>query len=111
MKDFFRKTLYVGLGLANMTKEKVESAAKEIAKSAKLSEEEGRKLAEYLSEESHKAQEKMSANVKKMVDQTTKHFPTRKRIDALEARIEKLEKKLAAKSRAASRKKKTSASA
>ena len=68
MFEFAKRGLYVGLGLANMTKEKVESFAQEFAKQAKLSEEEGKKFAEYLQAESKKASAELKQNVDKLVE-------------------------------------------
>jgi len=91
MFDFARKGLYVGLGLANATKEKIESCAKEFAKEAKLTEEEGRKFAHFLQGESKKASENLRETVDGLVEAAVKRIPHRRGIKELEARIAALE--------------------
>jgi polyhydroxyalkanoate synthesis regulator phasin len=44
MLDLLKKTILTGIGIASMTKDKVEELAKKIVKETKLSEEEGKKL-------------------------------------------------------------------
>jgi len=91
MFDFARKGFYLGLGLANATKEKIESFAKEFAKEAKLTEEEGRKLANFLHGESKKAGESLKETVDGLVEAAVKRMPCRRGIKELEARIAALE--------------------
>lgn len=91
MLDFAKKSLYVGLGLATMTKDKIEAFAKEAADYAKLGEEEGRKLAEYLQAEARKARESLRENVEGLVNAAVKNLPSKRRIHRLEQRIAALE--------------------
>lgn len=91
MLDFAKKSLYIGLGLATMTKEKLESLAKDAADYAKLNEEEGRKLAEFLQAEAKKARENLRENVQSLVDTATKNLPSRSTVQRLEQRIAALE--------------------
>ena len=92
MLDFAKKSLYVGLGLATMTKEKLEAFAKEAADYAKLSEEEGRKLAEFLQTEAKKARENLRENVDGLVKGAVNSLPSKGRVHRLEQRIAALEK-------------------
>ena len=92
MFEFAKRGLYVGLGLANLTKEKVESFAEEFAKQAKLSEEEGKKFAEYLQTESKKASAELKQNVDNLVEAAVNKLPCNRVISRLEARIAALEK-------------------
>jgi len=92
MLDFAKRGLYVGLGLAYTTKEKVEAFAKEFAARSKLSEEEGRKLAEYLQAESKKASESLKETVEQLVQKAAKRLPCDRRFQGLEARLAALEK-------------------
>lgn len=96
MKDFAAKGLYAGLGLAALTKEKLEELARDFSARAKMSEEQGRKLAEYLQEEGKKAREDLGKAVEGMVQTALQHMPGQKRIEALEARVAALEAALAA---------------
>ena len=91
MFDFARKGLYVGLGLANATKEKIESFAREFAKEAKLTEDEGRKLAQFLHRESKKAGEGLKETVDGLVEAAVKRMPCRRGMKEMEARIAALE--------------------
>lgn len=91
MFEFAKKSLYMGLGLATMTKDRIESFAKDAAKYTKMTEDEGRKFAKFLQEESEKARADLESNVEGMVDKALKRTPCMKRIEKLEARIEALE--------------------
>lgn len=92
MLDFVKKSMYIGLGIAGMTKEKIESLSEELSKRTKLSEEEGKKLADYLQDESEKAKGNLRKTVEDMVDSACEKLPCRKCIGKLEARIAELEK-------------------
>ena len=92
MIEMMKKSLHVGLGLAALTKETVERVAKELAKSAKMSEDEGRKLAEYLQDESQKARDNLMATVDRMVESALSRLPAIKKIEELEKRVAELEK-------------------
>lgn len=91
MFEFAKKGLYVTLGLASATKERIDTFAKEFAKRAKLSEKEGRKLAEYLHSESKKAHKSLKENVDSMVQKAVNRMPLKSRLDRLEARVAALE--------------------
>jgi len=91
MLDFFKKTMYVGLGLATMTKEKAEAAARDLAKYAKLTEEEGHKLADYLQSESKKARTGLKETVETAVQSTMRRMPYKRKIELLEQRVAALE--------------------
>ena len=94
MLDIVRKTLLLGIGLAAMTRDKIEEAVKKIAEEDKLSEEEGRKLAEDLLKQSDEARKNLKDQVEKFVDNTLEKLnsPSRKDLQNLEERIKKLEK-------------------
>jgi len=96
MKEFAARGLYAGLGLAALTKEKIEELAKDFAARAKMSEEQGRKLADYLQEEGKKARVDLGKTVEAMVQGAMKHLPCEKRLGELEARLAALEAALAA---------------
>jgi len=53
MFDLIKKTMLTGVGLAGLTKDKIEKLAKELAKKGKLSEKEGKKLVDdkYIEED------------------------------------------------------------
>ena len=65
MIDLIKKTMFAGIGLAALTKEKVEEIAKEFVEKGKVSEQEGKKIVDDLvarSEESREA-------VRKLIDE------------------------------------------
>ena len=97
MLDTLKKTLYAGIGVAFLTKDRVEELARKLAEDAKLSQGEGKKLVdEFLrkSEESRQSVESMVASttnaaLEKALDRLD--IPRRNEIRALEARIRALE--------------------
>jgi len=93
MLDIARKTILLGIGLASMTRDKIEEAAKKIAEEDKLSKEEGRKLAEDLLKQSDEAKKNLKDQVEKLVENTLEklNIPSRKDLQKLEERIKKLE--------------------
>jgi polyhydroxyalkanoate synthesis regulator phasin len=91
MFEFAKKGFFVGLGLASMTKDRAEAFAKEFANSAKMTEEEGRKFADYIQKESKKAQKDLKQTIDKVVEKATSKMASKKRLNELEARIARLE--------------------
>ncbi|NOY81390.1 MAG: hypothetical protein GXP31_10350 [Kiritimatiellaeota bacterium] len=91
MLDFAKKGFYLGLGLATLTKDKVQSFAKEVAERTKMTEEEGKKFAQYLDAESQKARESLKENIQQVVHATVGRLPWRRRIEELETRIAAIE--------------------
>ncbi len=93
MLDLLRKSVLIGIGLAAMTKDKVEELAKKIAEENNLSEEEGRKLAQDLLKRSDEARENLKSQVEKLVKSTLEKLdiPSRADLQELEERIKKLE--------------------
>jgi len=96
MKDILRKSMFMGLGLAAMTKDKVQSVARQMAEYSKMSEEEGKKLADFLVKESRKARKELKETIDKMVGEAADKMPGKRRIAELEARVAALEAQLAA---------------
>lgn len=93
MLDIARKTILLGIGLAAMTRDKIEELARKIAEEDKLSKEEGRKLAEDLLKQSDEAAKNLKDQVEKFVENTLEKLnsPSRKELQKLEERIKKLE--------------------
>jgi polyhydroxyalkanoate synthesis regulator phasin len=93
MVDLIKKTLLAGVGLAFMTKEKAEEAAKVIVKETKIAEGEGKKFVSDLIKKSEEAK----AGVEKLVNNavhtalTKLDLPSQAEIKRLEARIRELE--------------------
>jgi thiol peroxidase len=90
MIDFIKKSMLTGLGLAYMTKEKIAETAKDLSENAKMSEEEGRKLYDYLVEESVKTRQDFEEKVSKAVNTAADKLPFNRRVDDLASRVEKV---------------------
>ena len=91
MFDFAKKGFYLGLGLATMTKDKVQALAKEVAERTKMTEEEGKKFAQYIDVESQKARDSLKENIQQLVEATAGRLPCRRQLKELEARVAALE--------------------
>jgi polyhydroxyalkanoate synthesis regulator phasin len=96
MIDSIKKALLTGVGLAAMSKDKIEAWAKNFAEEAKLAEEEGKKFVEDVlkqTEDARKnAEEQVTKFTKTALDKMGLH--TRTEYDDLKRRVEDLEKKL-----------------
>ena len=55
MLDILKRTMYAGVGLGMMAKERIEELGKDLAKQAKLSEHEGKELLDDLMKQSETA--------------------------------------------------------
>jgi len=94
MKKMLKKTLLTGIGLAVMTKDKVEQLAKKIAEEAKFPEAEGRKFVADLQKKSEEAKK----NLEKKIEDTVKKYlekldvATKKDLKEIKDRLEKMEK-------------------
>ncbi|MBD3242222.1 MAG: hypothetical protein GF331_16640 [Chitinivibrionales bacterium] len=96
MTDLISKAVYASVGLAYMTKEKVQEVGKKVVADAKVSEAEGKKFLEELQKKADEARASTMEMVNKQVSTVLKSMdiPTRKEIDALKKRIAKLEETL-----------------
>ena len=95
MQEFIKKMMLFGVGLAAMTREKTEEFVKELVKKGEMSEKEGKQLVNDLMEKSKKMTRDLETKTEEMVAATLKrlNIPTRKELDELRERIEKLEKR------------------
>ncbi|MFP4162355.1 MAG: phasin family protein [Chitinispirillaceae bacterium] len=93
MVDLFKKSVYTAIGLAVMTRDRVEEVAKRMAEDAKMSETEGRKFVDDLVKKSDETRAALEDLVNKRVEQTLKkmNICTQKELSELEKRIRKLE--------------------
>lgn len=96
MTDLLKKTLYTGVGLAYMTKEKIEELAKELIDKGKMTEKEGKELIDDLLEKSKDAKTKIESQIDHTVKETLKkmNLVTKKEYADLEQRLQDLEKKI-----------------
>ena len=93
MLDAIHKMFLAGVGLAAMTKDKIDEHVKELVEKGKLSEKEGRELAEDVLKKSKQAKDDLEKQVEKQVQQTLQalQIASKEDVEKLEARIEKLE--------------------
>ena len=93
MLELLKKTVLTGIGLASLTKEKVEELGKKIAEESKLSEEEGKKLVEELLSRSDEAKKDLEAQVERLVKGVLEklQIPSQEDFKKLESRIKELE--------------------
>lgn len=100
MTELIKKTLLMGVGLAALTKDKVEELARELARSANLTSEKGQEFVDAVVDRAEKARTELEGRVQRLVQENLKkaHVPTHDDLAALQARVEQLELRLAAKS-------------
>lgn len=93
MLDAIHRMFLAGVGLAAMTKDKIDEYIKELVGKGKLTEKEGREIAEDMLKKSRQAREDLQKQVEKLVQQTlqTLQIASREDIEKLQARVEKLE--------------------
>ena len=96
MFDLIKKTILTGVGLAAMTKDKVEELAKELSEKGKLSEKEGKDLLNELLKKSGEAKKDLEKSIEGVLSKTLEklNIATKKDIDELTAKIRDLEEKV-----------------
>ena len=94
MLDIIKKSIYLGLGAATITKERVEKLADELIEKGQLSKEEKAKTVKDIMNKIEKEEKEIQKKVKKAVDETleTVGIATKKDIEQLKKRVTKLEK-------------------
>lgn len=94
MFDLVKKGVFAGIGVGLMTKEKVEELARKLAGEAKLSEAEGRRLAEELLSQSKEAKTSLEEMLEKRVEVVLNKIgiPTHADLRRLEEKVDKLAK-------------------
>ncbi|NLL14214.1 MAG: hypothetical protein GX267_12495 [Fibrobacter sp.] len=93
MLELFKKSIYATIGLAVLTREKVEEMGKRLASEAKMSEAEGKEFINELLKKSDETKEAIEKMVNQRVEMALKklNIPTRTEFSDLESRICKLE--------------------
>ncbi len=91
--DALEKAAYTGLGLAALTKDKLEEAVETLKKERGLTEEEGRKLADELKIDAENARNKLDEHIDKAVNKALARLKLAKAADleALKKRVAELE--------------------
>jgi len=97
MIDLLKKTILIGIGLASLTREKMEELTDELVRKGELSEKEGRELVDDLLARSKDARKDLEARVEKIMTDTLAkwNIPTRKELAELRQRISVLEQERA----------------
>ncbi|MCD6283844.1 phasin family protein [bacterium] len=95
MSDLIKKTILVGLGALVLTREKAEKLAKDLVKRGELAKTEEAKFVKDLMKRAEKSRVEAEKRVEKIVEKTLMklNIPTRKELDALKAKIDKLSRK------------------
>jgi polyhydroxyalkanoate synthesis regulator phasin len=99
MLDLMKKAILTGLGLAFMTKEKIEEFSKDIIEKGKLSESERKEFIDELQKKSEEARKKLQEQIQSAVDNTLKkmNIATRDDISRVEKQLAKLATSIKAK--------------
>ncbi len=96
MFDFIKKSMSVGLGLAFLTKEKIETIAKELSERGELEKKDVKKFIDDLSEKSEEAKKKVDGRIEKIVKAVLKKMNLVSRDDflKLEKQVKQIKKAL-----------------
>ena len=94
MIELVKKTLLTGIGVAALSKEKIEILAKEVVEKGKLTEQEGREFVDQLLNKSEEAREELQAQIEAKVKAVLEKMDLAKRseVDALRKEVEELKK-------------------
>ncbi|MBW1701710.1 MAG: phasin family protein [Deltaproteobacteria bacterium] len=98
MFELIKKTMLTGVGLAAMTRDKVEELAKELTEKGEMSEKEGKELVDELVKKSEKARKDLEKRVEDTVHKVLEKMDvaTKKDIAKLKKEIKSLKQKEAA---------------
>lgn len=96
MIELVKKALLTGVGVAALSKEKIEDLAKDIVEKGKMTEQEGKKLVEQLLSSSEDARQDLQKQIEDKVQAVLDKMDLAKKsdLDALKLEIEGLRKKL-----------------
>jgi len=94
MIELVKKTLLTGIGVAALSKEKIESLAKEVAEKGKLTEKEGKEFVDQLLNRSEEAREELQAEIEAKVKAVLEKMDVAKKsdVDALRKELEEFKK-------------------
>ena len=94
MIDVIKKVLLTGVGVAALSKEKIEDLAKDLAEKGKMSEQEGKALVNQLLTSSDEARQDLQKQVEEKVQKVLEKMDLARKseIDALKLEIEALKK-------------------
>jgi len=94
MRDFIKKAMLAGAGLAFMTTEKFEEVFDELVKKGEVTEKEARETVADLKEKSKKFKKEMEERREKIVTGILRHLhvPTKVEMEEIRERLERLER-------------------
>ncbi len=92
MIDLVKKTLLTGLGVASLTKEKIEEVANAFVEKGKLSEQEGRTLVDELLTRSEESREELKKQIEERIQAALEKMDLAKKseLEALKLEMEEL---------------------
>jgi polyhydroxyalkanoate synthesis regulator phasin len=96
MIDLVKKTLLTGVGVAALTKEKLEEIAKDFIEKGKMTEQEGRDLVDDLVARSEESRAELQKQIEGKVERILEKMDLAKKsdVDALRVEIEELQQAL-----------------
>ncbi len=96
MMESIKKALLTGIGLAAMSKEKIEEWAKNFAQEAKMAEGEGKKFVDEILKQADEAKRNVEDQVTKFTKNALEKMglTTKNEVDELKRRLEELERKM-----------------
>ncbi len=96
MIDLVKKTLLTGVGLASLTREKVEDVAKAFVEKGKMTEQEGRELVDELLIRSDESREDLKKQIEERVQAVMQKMNLAKQseVDALKTELAELREKM-----------------
>ncbi len=96
MLEIARKLLLAGIGAAVLTKERIEGIVRELIKQGEISKEEGIKLVKEVLQKGEEMQKTLEAKIEVGINKAMERLnvPTRKEIQELREKLEKLIKKV-----------------
>ncbi|PIU29166.1 MAG: hypothetical protein COT09_02260 [Candidatus Hydromicrobium americanum] len=95
MSDLIKSVVLASLGVLSLTREKAEKLAKDLIRKGELSETEEAKFVKDLMKKAEKAGGEIEEKIEKTVGKTLKklNIPTRKDLDEIKEKLDKLSKK------------------
>ncbi len=96
MIEFIKKAMFTGVGLASLTKDKVEEVANEFVEQGNLTEQEGRNLVKEMMDYSEKSRTELEDRIDKYIEKAIIKLDLARRsdIDELKSQIADLQQKV-----------------
>lgn len=96
MLESVKKAMYTGLGMASLTKEKLEELVTELAKKGELSEQEGKEIFAEVAAKTKEAKDKLESQVRQLVKESLAkmNLVSKEDLAALERKVAELEEEI-----------------